>query len=62
MSKFLTSAEGAEAWVKKEGERLGKMASRKGAIAGKKLEELRMKQNVKLFSVVRLLSLSFKYS
>lgn len=35
-----------EAWIEKERVRLGKLASRKGAIAGKKLDELKMKQNV----------------
>ena len=47
MAKFVEDAEGAEAWIKKEGERLGKMASKRGTIAGKKLDELRMRQNVR---------------
>lgn len=41
-----TSLADAQAWIVKETERLGKLASRKGTIAGKKLDELRMKQNV----------------
>lgn len=47
MAKFVEDAEGAEAWVKKEGERLGKMASKRGKIAGAKLDELKMRQNVR---------------
>ncbi|KDE07233.1 hypothetical protein MVLG_02455 [Microbotryum lychnidis-dioicae p1A1 Lamole] len=47
MTKYLSSSvEEMEAWIKKESERLSKMLSRKGAIAGKKLDELRAKQNI----------------
>jgi protein disulfide-isomerase A6 len=47
MSKWVgESAEDAEEWITKEKARLGKLASRKGTIAGKKLDELKMKQNV----------------
>lgn len=47
MSKWVgETAPEAEAWIEKEKVRLGKLASRKGAIAGKKLDELKMKQNV----------------
>lgn len=53
MTKYTGSIDGAQEWVKKEGERLGKMAGKKGAIAGKKLDELRMKQNIlKAFTYV----------
>lgn len=41
-----TSLADAQAWIHKETERLGKLASRKGTIAGKRLDELKMKQNV----------------
>ncbi|ORY56814.1 thioredoxin-like protein [Leucosporidium creatinivorum] len=41
-----TSLADAQAWIVKETERLGKLASRKGTIAGKKLDELKMKQNI----------------
>lgn len=54
MNKYVGSVEGAKEWVEKEGERLGKMASKKGAIAGKKLDELRMKQNVRLAFALRV--------
>lgn len=56
MGKFLDNAEAGQAWVKKEGERLGKMASRKGTIAAKKLEEMRMKQNVSIMYFLVLIS------
>lgn len=48
MTKWSTSTlEETQTWLEKEQARLGKLASRKGAIAGKKLDELRMKQNVR---------------
>lgn len=46
MTKWLENAEGAQDWLKKESERLGKMLSKKGSLAGKKLDELQMRQNV----------------
>ncbi|KAI5479858.1 protein disulfide-isomerase A6 [Pseudohyphozyma bogoriensis] len=46
MAKYVESAEGAQEWIKKETERLGKLGARKGAVAGKKLDELKMKQNI----------------
>lgn len=46
MSKFVENAEGAKEWIEKEIVRLGKLASKKGAVAGKKLDELTMKKNV----------------
>lgn len=46
MSKFVEGAEEAQAWIAKESERLGKLAAKKGIVTMKKLEELRMKQNV----------------
>ena len=49
MSKWVESAEGAKEWIAKETERLGKLAAKKGAVAGKKLDELTMKRNVSLF-------------
>ncbi|BGP52135.1 hypothetical protein JCM10450v2_008106 [Rhodotorula kratochvilovae] len=38
--------EAAKAWVAKERERLGKLASKKGQVAVAKLEEAKMKQNI----------------
>ncbi|GAA5820361.1 hypothetical protein JCM3770_002782 [Rhodotorula araucariae] len=38
--------EAAKAWVNKERERLGKLASKKGQVAVAKLEEAKMKQNI----------------
>lgn len=61
MTKFVENAEDAQAWFVKEGDRLGKLAGAKGAVAGKKLDEFKMKQNVGrrlLFSF----SLSFSVS
>ncbi|KAL8292900.1 hypothetical protein RQP46_000594 [Phenoliferia psychrophenolica] len=46
MGKFVESADGAKEWIAKETERLGKLASKKGAVAGKKLDELTMKKNI----------------
>ncbi|KAM0789802.1 hypothetical protein ACM66B_006654 [Microbotryomycetes sp. NB124-2] len=47
MTKFATSSlEEAQAWIDKETTRLGKVMSNKGAIAGAKLDELKMKQNI----------------
>jgi vacuolar-type H+-ATPase subunit D/Vma8 len=46
MSKFLEGAEEAQNWIAKESERLGTLAAKKGTVTMKKLEELKMKQNV----------------
>jgi protein disulfide-isomerase A6 len=46
MTKFSESAEGANEWIEKESARLGRIAGGKGKVGGKKLDELRMKQNV----------------
>lgn len=47
MTKWSTATvEEAQAWIETESARLSKLASRKGSIAGKKLDELKMKQNV----------------
>ena len=48
MAKYVDSAEGVQTWLVSESERLGKLASKKGSVAAKKLDELRMKQNVSL--------------
>ncbi|BGP20704.1 hypothetical protein JCM10213v2_008867 [Rhodosporidiobolus nylandii] len=40
------SVEDAKAWIEKERTRLGKIASKKGSVAVKKIEEARMKQNI----------------
>lgn len=48
MAKYVDSAEGVQSWLVSESDRLGKLASKKGSVAAKKLEELRMKQNVRL--------------
>ncbi|KAM0754175.1 thioredoxin-domain-containing protein [Meredithblackwellia eburnea MCA 4105] len=46
MKKWVEDVEGAKEWIAKEGERLTKLASKKGAVAGKKLDELTMKKNI----------------
>jgi hypothetical protein len=51
------SVEDAKAWVENERVRLGKIASKKGQVAAKKIDEARMKQNVRsLFSYPPLFS------
>ena len=45
-SEASTSVDEAQAWVEKEIQRLGKLVNRKGAIVGRKLDEIKMKQNV----------------
>lgn len=46
MGKFVDSVEGAKEWIEKEKVRLGKIAGKKGAVAGKQLDEIKMKKNV----------------
>lgn len=46
MAKFVDSVEGAKEWIDKESTRLGKIAGKKGAVAGKQLDEIKMKKNI----------------
>lgn len=62
MGKFAENAEDAQSWIAKEVERLGKLASKKGAVAGKKLDELTMKRNVSCFFEVIWMELGEKWS
>lgn len=52
----------ARAWVEKERTRLGKIASKRGQVAVKKLEEARMKQNVRRALVLMALAVSSSQS
>ncbi|KAK4703442.1 hypothetical protein P7C70_g2777, partial [Phenoliferia sp. Uapishka_3] len=60
MTKWVENAEGAKEWIAKETERLGKLASKKGAVAGKKLDELEMKRNLTRLPLTQILA-AFKY-
>lgn len=57
-----TSVSDAQTWIEKEVQRLGKLMSRKGAIAGKKMDELKMKQNVRFDPFARPAQADFSSS
>lgn len=55
MGKWLNDAEGARTWLISEGERLGKMANKKGSVTASLIEQLRQKQNIlKAFDFIKV--------